>query len=222
MPRELTGAEEVAYNQYLALGTPDQIQRTIRKLKSENAERRTTNAELEQKLKDSEVPEGAVVLKKDEAAKWEEYKALGEPSEIKAKAQKADELQARVEKNEREKAIREAAEAAGYKPTVLTDLADAKGLQFEIRDEKGEDGETRKVAFVTPEGGKPESLTAYVEQNLADYLPALTVATEQRKGTNYLPQQSSRTAGNGGYDPREEGRKMAEQKVARENSLAFK
>lgn len=225
MPRELTGAEEVAYNQYLAMGTPDAIQRQIRKLKSENADRRQANADLEQKLKDAGVPEGSVVLPKGDAEKYEAYKALGEPKDLTAKIEKADELQSEIAKRDREAAVRKAAQAAGYKESVLTDLSSSKGLTLEVREEKGENDETRTVAYVKDADGKDSPLKEYVEKNLADYVPALTADTDRGQGstggTNFLAQQSSRTAGNGSYDPKEEGRKMAEAK-SRDNSLAFK
>lgn len=122
--------------------------------------------------------DGAVVLTGKDAEAWTAYQALGAPAEVTKKLADADTATSRLAAVEREQVIAKAATAAGYKPSVLTDLAAAKGFAVEVREEQGESGAIA-VPYAVPTGadGKPGAavkLADYVTAQLGDYLPALT------------------------------------------------
>lgn len=104
--------------------------------------------------------------------KLSNYVALGSVDEIKAKLDKAAELEAQVAAQKEQDTYRTAAEAAGFKVTVLTDIAKARGLSIEI-----EDGEPFVVQGETRTG-----LVEYAEANLTDHLPALRVQGDAAEG----------------------------------------
>lgn len=152
-------------------------------LLKDNFKQREEIRERDARIKDLEgkVPgEGAVVLTAEQAKDWEAYQALGKPDAVKATVDKVATLETDIAKRDREKTQKEAADAAGFKPSVLAKLPGADELTYETREEEV-DGEKRPVAYVTPkgDGAKPQKLTEYADENWKELLPALAVEAEQ-------------------------------------------
>lgn len=137
------------------------------------------NFKLRQKnttLKQSVPGDGAVVLKGDDAKKWEKYRALGEPAEVKASLDSGRDAATKLEAVGRAEGYRKVAEAAGYKPSVFARLAEQDGLSVELVEDaksKGKDGKPVLVAVVKGEGETTTPLNEYVDQHWSDLKPAL-------------------------------------------------
>lgn len=143
-------------------------------------------------LRSKAAPEGAVMLDANEAAQWQAYQELGvDPPSLKAALAERDEAKGRLTALEREKIVRDVAEAAHYKPGVLGQLPGADALTFELRDTTV-DGETKKAAFVKYADGQVTPLADYAQEHWADFLPALDADPQHApvQGTTY-PTQSS-------------------------------
>lgn len=129
--------------------------------------------------------EGAVVLAKEDAATWAAYQKLGKPGDLEATAKKAADLEAKDAQRTRADKLREAGEAVGYKPTVLTKLAETEGFELvEMRDEQV-DGKAVRVPYVKKSGDQaatPVKLTDFAAQHLGEFLPALTAAGNGGQG----------------------------------------
>jgi hypothetical protein len=163
----------------------------------ENYRERESNRRLREQVTELQrrVPaEGAHVLTAEQAALWTSYQALGAPQELQQRIEQGQTAIAERDNLRRETTIRTAAEVAGYKPSVLTTLAEKDKLALSVRENNG----TRE-AVVTVEGQQPVLLTAYAEQHWADFLPALTSQSQspqQQTGTSFVPQ-----VGNGKQTP---------------------
>lgn len=164
--------------------------KALEKLIDENHDLRDKNRGLKAELTAAQgkaPKDGAVVLEGKDAEAWTAYQALGAPADLTKKLDEATKATERAATLEREQAVTKAASAAGYKPSVLTDLAAAKGFAVEVRTEKV-DGADKAVPYAIPTGadgkpGQPVKLADYVSANLADYLPALTAAAGGGGGT---------------------------------------
>lgn len=151
--------------------------------------------EMNRQLKAKAPAEGAIVLAAQDAAAWDAYRKLGAPSDLQTAIAQRDQAQGDLAKLQRSAAIREAAEAAGYKASVLAGLdAQAGGLTYEMREQAGADGAKAKVAYVKAGESEAVPLAQYAEQQWGDFMPAL-VATQtgtayppQQQGANHLPQ----------------------------------
>ncbi len=124
------------------------------------------NARYRQQIRDlqAQVPaEGAVVLSGDDATRWQAYQELGAPDEIRQQREQYQTLQ-------RRQLLGEAAQAAGYKASVLETLAGS--LSLELREEQHE-GQAVRRPFVVPEEGDAVALTEYAAQHWADFMPSL-------------------------------------------------
>lgn len=157
---------------------------------------RTLKSEVET-LKAKVVPDDAVVLTGDDKAHWQVYRELGKPDEVQARLGERDKLNDELTTLKRDELLRDAAQVAGYKFSVLKDRA--SGLNVELRDVT-EDGKTVKRAVVKTESGE-QPLSEYAERHWGDYLPALraNAATPAATGTPY-PSQASSTAATGAPD----------------------
>ena len=158
-------------------------------LYQDNYNLRETNRQLK-----AQVPaEGATVLTGDDAAAWAEYQKLGKPADLQTAIAQRDQAQGDLAKLQRSAMIRTAAEAAGYKPTVLESLDAQTGgaATYEVR-EVEQDGKKAKVAFVKVGEGEAQALDQYAQAQWADFLPALVTQpqTTQPPGTPYPAQQS--------------------------------
>lgn len=110
--------------------------------------------------------DGAVVVAEADANALEAYKALGEPAALKQALDARQAAEAKLSALTRQEAIRAAAEASGFKPSVLATLAGS----LEIQTKPSEDG--TPVAVVVADGTETP-LAAYAEKAWADFLPAL-------------------------------------------------
>lgn len=154
----------------------DDAKAVARELLAKNRELEGDNRKYRKAIKDlkeSKPPSDAVVLVADDARRWEAYRALGEPEEVKASLESGAAAVERQEAADRVGNFRKAALAAALNPDVFADLAGSKGLQVEVREET-RDGKAVVDAFVTGEGGSRTPLKEFVETHLSSYLPALT------------------------------------------------
>jgi hypothetical protein len=211
MPRELTGAEEVAYNRYQAFGTPDEVQRIVQeneKLKTENAERRKQNKDLETErdtLK-AAVPEGAAVLTGEDAKALEALKTAGvKLTDVPKVVEERDTLKTATAAREKRDALTQAVETEGWIPesvSVLHRLLGDAPLEVKQEDvEVTEGGKATKkkmpVGYVTVDG-KAVRLSAWAE---AEKLPATMftarsgTAPSEAGGREWVSQRGS--GGNG-------------------------
>jgi hypothetical protein len=156
----------------------------------ENYRERESNRRLREQLTELQgrIPaEGAHVLTGDDVARWQAYTQLGQPTELQQRIDAGTTAIQERDSLRRDTTIRQAADVAGYKPSVLQRLA--ADVQLSVRDTNG-----TQEAVVTVEGQQPVPLTQYAEQHWADFLPALTAQSQQqqRAGVPFVPQ-----AGNG-------------------------
>lgn len=155
----------------------------IATLLSENAQLRADRRALREKLP----ADGSIVLTGEQAQFWSTLDATkldaAKLKELQDAATERDQLRADRDKLQRNATINDAANVAGFKPTVLATLIG--DLSVEI-----DDGETR-VAYVK-DGDKRTPLVDYAAQHWADFLPSLQQTTQRNNGTPWPPQ-----AGNG-------------------------
>jgi hypothetical protein len=137
----------------------------------DNHRLRGQRSALKQQLAEAQgkVPvEGARVLSAEDATAYDAYVALGKPDEIKKTIEVSAGATAELAKLKREKELTKAAEAAGYKSSVLMQLA---GDSLDIQTKQGKDGKPAAVVVVD---GKETPLTDYAQAQWADFIPALT------------------------------------------------
>jgi hypothetical protein len=152
-----------------------------------------------------------VVLTGDDAKAWPTLKELGKPDEVRAKLEQGEKDKAALAVRTRQDQVRSAAEAAGFKPSVLEKLPGAEGLTFEVKEETVKDAagkETKAmVAYVTgsEEGATPKKLADHAEAAWKDFLPALKQTAgddrQQEKGGTSYPDQSAGGADRKHTDP---------------------
>jgi hypothetical protein len=129
-----------------------------------------------QRIRDLEgrVPaEGAVILAGEDAQRWQAYQALGQPTDVQTAITELTTLR-------RDKAIADAADAAGYKAKVLGQLPKVDKLTFSVKEES-ENGQTVKRAYVK-DGDTEEPLTTYAERVWEEFLPVLGADTDTAQG----------------------------------------
>jgi hypothetical protein len=151
-------------------------------LRSQRTALRTEIADLKSKV----APEGARILTADEAKVYDAYATLGKPDDVKKALEANSTATAELTTLKRERQIRAAAEAAGYKPAVLERLA--ADLAIEVRPVK--DG--APIVVVVKDGAET-ALADYAKDNWADFLPAL----EARQGSALAPDINAGARGNG-------------------------
>lgn len=144
-------------------------------LLNDNSQLREQRRTLKQQLTDaaSKVPgEGARVLTADEANAYDAYAVLGKPADIKQAMDANGTTTAELTALKREKALAKAADAAGFKASVLTTLAG----DLDIQTEPTKDG--KPIVYVVKDGEKM-ALTDYAAKEWADFLPALQAQPKQ-------------------------------------------
>ncbi len=181
---EISDSEFRSFIRFQALGTPEEVEKKVRDLETDNKKQRDELRERDEKLK-SLPPEGAVVLVGDEAKAYpavKELVTLGKPEEIKAKLENGEKAVGRVAELERQQAVQSAAAAAGYKASVLEKLPGSDKLRFEVKEETVKDAQGKdtkvNVAYVTSseEGATPKKLAEHAEAAWGDFLPSLKQA----------------------------------------------
>lgn len=175
----------------------DQSRDWLRAQRKVLARNRTRATEAERTLTaERQEREGTVVLKGDDLALYEAYKGLGKPDELATKLAERDSLATEVATAKRDATIREVAEVAGLKPTVLKRLGG--DLDYVIK-EITQDGKAVKAAYVaTAQGERP--IGDYVDEQWADFKESLTAPAgggqRQQGGGNGVPFPAQRP-GNG-------------------------
>lgn len=146
--------------------------------------------EANRQLKTKVPAEGAVVLSAEQAQAWTAYQQLGQPADLQTALSERDQARGDLAKLQRSAAIREAAEVAGYKASVLAGLdTQAGGLAYEVREVTDANGAKSRVAYVKAAEGDPVPLTQFAETQWGDFLPALATTPPPAQGTPYPAQQ---------------------------------
>lgn len=137
------------------------------------------------KARDKAAPEGSRVLTPDEAKEWDAYTALGASKDLKTRLETGEKAVTDLASRQRGDTIREVAELAGYKPSVLGKLAD--GLSFDIGAEVEQDGKKTRPISVKDASGKATPLAEYAQANWADFMPSLTATGGEGSVTPAAP-----------------------------------
>lgn len=166
------------------------------RLREDKRKLRTDLDEVNKRL-----PEGAVVLNKEDAAAWETFKALGKPDEVKKTLEKAASDATELEGLKFSDMVNQAAGRHNFKPTVLADVVKARGLKIELGEiEVPKAGSTtgekvkQQVAYVvTDDKGTKVVLADYAKDRLAEYLPSLAAGNgqQQQNGQTWVSQQGT-------------------------------
>lgn len=158
-------------------------------VQSDNYRLREERRGLKQQLTEAagKVPaDGSKVLTVDEAKTYDAYVALGKPADIKTALESKGTAETELTALKREKQIAKAAEAAGFKASVLTTLAG--DLDIQVRPVKDS---APLVVVVTAEG--ETALADYAQAHWADFLPAL----EATRGAGLAPDINAGARSNG-------------------------
>ena len=158
-------------------------------VQSDNYRLREERRTLKQQLAETtgKVPSSdARVLSAADAAIFDAYTALGKPAEIKQAIDTKTTAEQELSTLKREKVIRTAAEAVGFKPSVLERLAG--DLTIEVRPVK--DGAPLVVVVAD---GAETALADYAKDNWPDFLPSL----EARHGSAQAPDINAGARGSG-------------------------
>lgn len=165
----------------------DDLGAVARQLFDENYQHRTRIRELETEIGQLEnrLPgEDAVILSGDDVTTWQTYRELGQPDEIRTTLTEYQQLK-------RNGLLRSAADAHGYKASVLAQLAGE--LPIELGEVEA-DGQKKTIAYVV-EGESRTPLDQYANDKWSDFMPSLRPDQSQgggsgTNGTTYVQQQS--------------------------------
>lgn len=137
------------------------------------------NRSLRVKLRDARgkaKPDDGLVLSGDEAKAWSEYQAIGKAADLKQALTERDQLKAELGGIRKAGLHKQAAEAHGYRATVLSRLLDQDALDLEVKEEQ-QGGKPAQVAYVKhkDDQGKDVStrLPDYAQKHWAEFLPSL-------------------------------------------------
>lgn len=171
-------------------------------LASANARIKELNSENSKHRRRADEAQGVA---ETDAQLFDSLKKLGKPEEIQTALQERDALKSQVETLQRDQELRDVAEAAGFKFSVLRDRDNAarndkgeRALTYEVRDEKqGNSNTTLRVPYVKylQDGKEKEAkLSEYAEANWSDYLPALRKEAPRVSGPGASPTPSGGNA----------------------------
>lgn len=160
-----------------------------RTLYDENFRYRERIRELER----SAPAQGALVLSAEQAAQWQAYQQLGTAEGLTQQLTAAQTAQTELAGLKRSTLIRDVADVAGYKASVLGQLPGADKLDFIIREADG------KQSVVVKDGDTETALADYAQQQWADFLPALQAGqhAQQARGTGFVRQDAGGKAPQG-------------------------
>lgn len=139
----------------------------IRDLRAENTSLSTRNADLTAQITEvttAAPAEGSVLLAPEQAVAWSAYQELGDPTALKT-------MQASFTGLQRKTIINEAAGIHDYNADVLARLIG--DMPVEIASTTDAEGKAVKTATITDGENATQPLQAYVEANLAAFLPSL-------------------------------------------------
>lgn len=158
----------------------DGLAKKITKLEEDNGKLREDKRKFEEAAK--AVPEGAVVLTGDDAAKWAKVKEV-DVDDLTAKATKTAELEAEIAKRDKSETRRKAAEAERYDVTVLESIAGADALEYEVGEVADPKDASKKVpaGFVVVDSKKVR-LSEYAKEKFP--APIVEALAASGGGTN--------------------------------------
>jgi hypothetical protein len=134
--------------------------------------------------------QGAVVLSGEDVTRWQAYQQLGAVDALAQQLQAAQTTQTELAGLKRGAQLRQIAEVAGYKESVLGKLPGVDKLAFEVR-EAQKDGKSEQTVVVK-DGAAETPIAQYAETHWSDFLPALQAQT-QASGTTFVRQSGSGT-----------------------------
>lgn len=189
---DITDAEFKQFVRYQSLGTPEEAEKKIRDLETDNKGYRDKVRDLEA----AKPADGSVVLPKERAQALEAYEKLGKPEELANAASERDTLRQKDQQRTRQDSIKAAVAAVGWNTdTVATieEIASLQGAKFEVEATKNDKGEDVRTAYITPAG---EGATRQKFTDFASGHPALKgLRTEAKKeepaGAPYPKQPAS-------------------------------
>lgn len=165
----------------------------LRVVYDENYQLRHTNNQLKDQLKGATIPEGAVVLSKEEAEAWKKYAELGKPDDLVKLKTDFETLNTQLSKAEKATLLDRAAKSSGYNADVLRQLAES----LDVVSKKVnviENGQTKEVeSFYVKTGETTEvPLKDFAEQNWAAFKPSLEASADTRPaGTRMIGSSAS-------------------------------
>lgn len=127
---------------------------------------------------------GSVTLSKQEYADFKAYKAFGTPKDVRTNLAAKNDLQARVEKADREQTIARVARVSRLNADVLSELGGK--LSYVIKSVGEGDDKTEEAYIVeTVDGVKQETpVTDYAKRKWKVFMPALTARNARRDADN--------------------------------------
>lgn len=167
-------------------------------LLAENAGYRDTIRDQKATIEKASVPDGAMLLSKEQAEQWAAYQKLGAPADVEKGLTDGKAAGEKLTTLERRETLRTVADKVGYKAGVLERLgADLTYEEVEVPGEKA--GETVKTYGVKGADGKVVPLAQYASTHWSDFLPALTT-DGTRRTVEDTTQNRVFLGGNGGKD----------------------
>jgi hypothetical protein len=117
------------------------------------------------------VPAGAVVLTAEQGKAWDAYQKLGAPADLAASLEGAKTATAELAKLARAQKLRDAAEAHGFRPSVLERLANIDGIDIEIEEVEADGGKRRQARV--KDGAKNPTLAEYASEKWIEFEASL-------------------------------------------------
>lgn len=196
MPRELTAAEEAVFNRYQSMGTPEEIQSQISKLRKQAGKYRIRAKEAVEKLEQvTQSAEGQRVLSAEEAELFEAFKKLEiAPDELRVALEERDTLKRAVSEHQRKELLSRAAKTLGLEADDLVSFAGVDTLNIEIemaQQTQGDQSVTVENAFVVGEDGKKVPLKEYGTTTWGrpfDILTSVRTGDEGKASKRYVVQ----------------------------------
>lgn len=198
---EITDAEFRNFMRYQALGTPQDVEKKIADLESDNRDQR----EEIRTMKDTLPKEGEVVVKKTTADRLGKYEELGKPDEIEGKLKEGDEAKVKLAGRLQREAATSFADAVGLaEETVdtLVALPELQGATFtvvdgKVKNDKGEevDGKIGKITVTVDDAETTLDFDAARERFPA--LKGLKMAdpNDKRPDKNFVQQGHDKSGG---------------------------
>ena len=166
-------------------------------LYADNHRWREANRQLKgqvETLEKSLPPDGSVVLSKADSERWEAYKTLGKPDDLRTALTERDSLKSDLARSQRDERMRKAFKAAEedvdfWRPLLLPEV------DFETKTET-KDGQQVEASFVivkTGDSSDSKPLSEYLKAQHQTHYEAAQKLKEQAKGTPYLEQRKSDT-----------------------------
>ncbi|WP_027480536.1 hypothetical protein [Deinococcus pimensis] len=163
---------------------------------------RTLTADVEK----SKLPDGSVVLTKEQAAAWEAYQALGKPEDVKKNVEDGRVALDKLAGVEKRAQLDKVAKAMNWDPETFAELDTlAGGLTWDVQEvTKGD----QKVTQVSVKGadGKTTDADAFAEERWKKFLPVLKLEAsngdEQQQDTRTDSGTGVPLGGAGGGKPR--------------------